>query len=139
MNFAEKLFEHVFEIHRKTCCGSFEGRRKQPRDLLHCDSAGELSRHCPAHAIAYGKNEIDAFGGGFTDLSEIAQFESIELKAQKGIFIVGTDLAPVRQPEPLEASRPVALLIHYPVLRNLEGSLKTRNRSSRSGHRIGDR
>ena len=61
VNFGEKLFEHVLEIRGKPYCGSLEGRRKQPRDLFHCDSAGELSRHCPSHTIAYGKNEIDAF------------------------------------------------------------------------------
>ncbi len=105
MNFAEELFEHVLEIHGKAGGGSFEGRRKQPRDLLDCDSAGKLARHGAAHSIAYSENEIDIVRGGLSDFAKIAQFLRVKLEAKERVLIVRTDLPSVRQAEPLEVSR----------------------------------
>jgi hypothetical protein len=139
MDFAEELFNYVFKIHRQTSGGSFEGWRKQPCNLLHRDSAGEFARHGTAHPIANSEHEVDIVRGGLADLAQVAQLLRVKLKAKEGILIVPANFAPVRQPEPLEVSRHFALLIHDPVFRNQEGSLQTRNRSSRSGHRTGDR
>ena len=96
MNLAEELFENVLEIHGKAGGGSFEGRRKQPRDFVDSDSACKLASHGTAHPIAYSENEINIVGGGLADFAQIAQFLRVKLEAKERILIVRTDLPSVR-------------------------------------------
>src|SRR5262245_52965587 len=106
------------------------------RDLIDGDSAGELSGHRAAHPVADSKDEIAVLGGRLSKLSQVMIFESVELETEEGILIVRSNLALVGQPEPLKLCRDYALIVHHPILRSREGSLKTRSRSSRSAHRI---
>ena len=96
MDLAEELFENVLEIYGKAGGRSFEGWRKQPRDLVDSDSACKLAGHGTAHPIADSEHKVDILRGGLSDFAQVAQFPRVKLEAQERILIVRTDLPSVR-------------------------------------------
>ena len=46
----------------------------------------------PPHSIANSEDEIDIFGGGFSNFSQVVQFSRVKLEAKEGIFIVSANL-----------------------------------------------
>ncbi len=137
VDLVEQLRENIGEPGAQPLGRLLEGPGQQPRDFFHRDPAGELARLRPAHPVAHRKHEIGMPGRSLADLSQVMNLLRVKLKPEKGILVVGPDLAAVRLSEPFEPCG--AWLIHGRLellpSQPSGGWWQTRNRSSRSAHR----
>ena len=70
-------------------------------DLLDGDLAGELTRGCPAHAVADGENEILLIERRLAGFAQVRHVVAVEAQGEKGVFVILAEAPAIGEAGPI--------------------------------------